>query len=82
MGLLLAVAFVPRWLESGEVGGGERGISLANQPDTGLSLAGSVFAPTIHKSYALLIGIGEAYRENGFAPLANTSRDVAAVAET
>jgi len=80
---LLAVAFVPRWLESSaaESEAGERGISVIEGPETGISLAGSVFEPTISKSYALLIGIGEAYRKNGFTPLANASSDVAAVAE-
>lgn len=43
------------------------------------SSPGALFEPGFHRSHALLIGIGEAYRKHGFAPLANTVPDVEAL---
>lgn len=36
--------------------------------------------PFYQRSHALLIGVGDAYREGGFTPLANAERDVQAIA--
>ena len=40
---------------------------------------GTTFSSGFRRAHALLIGIGEAYRPNGFAPLANAVRDVDAL---
>lgn len=55
----------------------ERGLAVQNAP---ARPADARFAAGFRESHALLIGIGEAYRANGFAPLGNAVRDVQAVA--
>ena len=55
-----------------------RGIAT---PDAGVAARaeGAAYSSGFRRAHALLIGIGEAYRGNGFAPLANAVRDVDAL---
>jgi uncharacterized caspase-like protein len=71
---LLGWRFWPR----AEAPSGERGLA-AN--DVNAAAAPTTFQPGFRESHALLIGIGEAYKRNGFPPLANAVRDVEALDE-
>ncbi len=76
---LVAVAF-SAWRLDAEAGdaAASRGLGL-RESDAPARLASTTFAAGFRSSRALLIGIGEAYRKNGFDPLANAVRDVRAV---
>jgi len=71
---LLGWRFWPR----AEAPSGERGLA-ANTANA--ATAQSAFASGFRESHALLIGIGEVYKRNGFPPLANAVRDVEALDE-
>ncbi len=73
---LFAAAFLVWQLAPWERGTDARGLGVV--PGEAPTEAGT-FAPGFGRSLALLIGIGEAYRPNGFAPLENAVADVDAL---